>query len=65
MSFSPESRIMDVVQQAPGGRDLLYKYGYRLGEGFVDVLSQLQTLDEAMTMGRLRDLPDLLKELNS
>lgn len=65
MTFTPESRVIDVVQKAPAGRDLLYKYGYRLGEGFVDALSQMQTLEEAETMGRLRSLPELLQELNA
>lgn len=65
MTFTPESRIIDVVQKAPAGRDLLYKHGYRLGEGFVDALSQMQSLEEAETMGRLRDLPELLTVLNS
>lgn len=65
MTFTPESRIIDVVQKAPAGRDLLYRHGYRLGEGFVDALSQMQTLEEAETLGRLRSLPELLAELNA
>jgi hypothetical protein len=45
------------------GRELLFKYGYDVGEGFVDVLSQYQSLEEAQRAGRLRDLPRLLEEL--
>jgi hypothetical protein len=47
------------------GRELLRKHGYDLGEGFVDVLSQYQTLEHAARTERLRDLDGLLKELSS
>jgi hypothetical protein len=47
------------------GRDLLKKHGYDLGEGFVDVLSQYQTLEHAARTERLRNLDGLLQELNS
>jgi hypothetical protein len=47
------------------GRELLLKHGYDVGEGFVDVLSQYQTLEHAARTERLRDLDGLLKELNS
>jgi hypothetical protein len=47
------------------GRELLLQHGYDLGEGFVDVLSQYQTLEHAARTERLRDLDGLLKELNS
>jgi hypothetical protein len=63
--FTPESRVIDVVNGSPEGRNLLYKHGYRLGEGFVDGLSQFQRLAEAETMGRLRDLDGLLTALNA
>ena len=63
--FTADSRVIDVVHGSPLGRDLLYKHGYRLGEGFVDGLSQFQSLAEAETIGRLRDLDGLLGELNS
>ena len=36
-----------------------------VGEGFVDVLSQYQTLEHAWRAERLRDLNGLLAELNS
>jgi hypothetical protein len=36
-----------------------------VGDGFVDVLSQYQSLEEAHRAGRLRDLSELLKGLNS
>jgi hypothetical protein len=48
-----------------GGRELLVKHGYDVGEGFVDVLSQYQTLQHAGQTERLRDLDGLLAELNS
>ncbi len=63
--YSRRSRIVDVVDRLPQGRGLLYKHGYELGDGFVDVLSQYVTLEEAAREGRLRDLEGLIKELNS
>jgi len=47
------------------GREALRKHGYDLGEGFVDVLSQYQTLEHAARTERLRDLDGLLRELNA
>ncbi len=47
------------------GRDLLRRHGYDVGEGFVDVLSQYQTLEHAARSERLRDLKGLLAALNS
>ncbi len=44
---------------------MLDKHGYRLGEGFVDVLSQFQTLEDASREGRLRSVGQLIGELNS
>ena len=41
------------------------RQGYDVGEGFVDVLSQYQTLEEAARSGRIRNLDALLGELNS
>ena len=49
----------------PEARHLLWRHGYETGEGFVDVLSQYQPLEEAARVGRLRDLDRLLEELNS
>jgi len=46
------------------GRQALRRHGYDVGEGFVDVLSQYQTLEHAARTDRLRDLPRLLAELN-
>ena len=46
-------------------REALRKHGYDLGEGFVDVLSQYQTLEHAARTERLRDLDGLLRELNA
>ena len=63
--FSRHSRILDVVGLRTDGRDLLMHHGYPLGEGFVDVLSQYQSLEEASREGRLRDLDGLLATLNS
>ena len=55
---------MDVVLTHPSGRELLFRHGLNLGEGFVDALSQYETLQEASREGRLRGLPELLRELN-
>ena len=64
--FTPQSRIRDVLTADPeGGRDLLFRHGYDVGEGFVDVLSQYQTLEMSHRTGRLRDLDQLLAALNS
>jgi len=46
------------------GREALLKHGYDVGEGFVDVLSQYQTLEHAARQERIRDLGGLLRELN-
>ena len=62
--FDRHSRIRDVLRASPTGRDLLLHHGYNLGEGFVDILSQYQTLEEASREGRLRDLDALLTTLN-
>ncbi len=65
-SFGPDSKVREIVQTlGDRGRELLRKHGYDLGEGFVDVLSQYQTLEHAARTERLRDLDGLLKELNS
>ena len=65
-AFGPHSKVRDVVATlGDTGRELLKKHGYDLGEGFVDVLSQYQTLEHAARTERLRDLDGLLKELNS
>ncbi len=47
------------------GREALRRHGYEVGEGFVDVLSQYQTLEHAARTERLRDLDGLLEELNA
>jgi hypothetical protein len=65
-TFTPESQLRDVVEGlGDRGRELLAKHGYEVGEGFVDVLSQYQTLDHAARTERLRDVASLLRELNS
>jgi hypothetical protein len=64
--FGPDSKVVDVVGRlGDRGRDLLRRHGYDVGEGFVDVLSQYQTLEHAYRGERLRDLSGLLAELNS
>ena len=64
--FGPESKVRDVVSRlGDRGRDLLRRHGYDIGEGFVDVLSQYQTLEHAARTERLRDLKALMVELNS
>ena len=64
--FGPESKVREVVAQlGERGRQLLRRHGYDVGEGFVDVLSQYQTLEHAARAERLRRLDALLAELNS
>ena len=63
--FTIDSTIRDVIERGPAaGRQLLYEHGYDVGNGFVDVLSQYQSLREAARMGRLRDVEGLLAALN-
>lgn len=64
MAFTEDSTIGDVVSRHPDGRALLYEHGYDLGDGFVDILTQSQTLLSAERWGRLRDLAGLLARLN-
>jgi hypothetical protein len=65
-SFTPQSKIREVLDVlGDRGRELLLKHGYDIGDGFVDVLSQYQTLQHAAETERLRDLSSLLAELNS
>ena len=65
-ALSAESKVRDVLATlGDRGRDLLRKHGYEVGEGFVDVLSQYQTLEHAARTERLRDLKGLLAELNT
>lgn len=64
-AFTPESKVREVVERlGERGRQLLRKHGYEVGEGFVDVLSQYQTLEHAARTERLRNLDRLLSELN-
>jgi hypothetical protein len=64
--FSPDSKVRDVVEKlGDRGRQVLLEHGYDVGEGFVDVLSQYQTLEHAEQTERLRDLAGLLAKLNS
>jgi hypothetical protein len=63
--FGPENKVREVVAElGDAGRQALFRHGYDLGEGFVDVLSQYQTLEHAARTERLRDLEGLLAELN-
>jgi hypothetical protein len=65
-AFGPQSKVRDVLARlGDKGRDVLRKHGYDVGEGFVDVLSQYQTLEHAARTERLRDLKGLLAEVNS
>jgi len=65
-TFTPASKVRDVVDRlGERGRRLLAKHGYDVGEGFVDVLSQYQTLEHASRTERLRDVETLVKYLNS
>ena len=64
--LTPESKIRDVLNVlGDRGREVLLKHGYDIGEGFVDVLSQYQTLQHASETERLRDLDGLLAYVNS
>jgi hypothetical protein len=64
--FGPESKVREVLASlGDRGHDLLRRHGYDTGEGFVDVLSQYQTLEHAARTERLRNLPALLQELNT
>ena len=64
--FGPESKIREVVRAlGDRGRELLRSHGYDVGQGFVDVLSQYQTLQHAARQDRLRNLDGLLGELNA
>jgi hypothetical protein len=64
--FGPDSKVREVVATlGEKGREALRRHGYDLGEGFVDVLSQYQTLEHAARTERLRDLGALLQELNA
>ena len=65
-AFGPQSKVREVVAAlGDTGRELLKKHGYDTGEGFVDALSQYQTLEHAARTERLRNLQGLLQELNS
>ena len=65
-AIGPQTKIREVVATlGDAGRELLKKHGYDVGEGFVDVLSQYQTLEHAARTERLRDLDGLLAELNA
>jgi hypothetical protein len=65
-AFGPETKVREVVDKlGDRGRDLLRQHGYDVGEGFVDVLSQYQTLEHAWRAERLRDLDKLVEELNA
>jgi hypothetical protein len=64
--FSPQSKVRDVLNLlGDRGRQVLLEHGYDIGEGFVDVLSQYQTLEHAEQTERLRDLAGLLAKLNT
>jgi hypothetical protein len=62
--FGPGSTIREVLEAHPEGRRLLWEHGYDVGDGFVDVLSQHQSLRDAARNGRLRDVEGFLDALN-
>ncbi len=65
-AFGSDSKVREVLERlGDKGRELLHRHGYDVGEGFVDVLSQYQTLEHAARTERLRDLNKLVTELNS
>lgn len=57
--------MRDVLELGEPARRLLWDHGYDAGEGFVDALSQYQSLEDAARAGRVRDLPGLIAALNS
>ena len=64
--FGPEAKVREVVAAlGDRGRQALRRHGYDTGEGFVDVLSQYQTLEHAARTEQLRDLDGLLAELSA
>jgi hypothetical protein len=64
--FSPDTKVREVLDRlGDRGRQMLFEHGYDVGEGFVDILSQYQTLEHAEQTERLRGLPGLLAELNT
>lgn len=64
--FGRASKVREVIDAlGDRGRDLLRRHGYDTGEGFVDMLSQYQTLEHAFRTERLRNLDGLLRELNT
>ena len=65
-AITPHSKVRDVLTSfGDRGKEILLKHGYDVGAGFVDVLSQYQTLQHAAETERLRDLEGLLAELNN
>lgn len=62
--FSASSTVREVLSKHARGQELLFEHGYDVGEGFVDILSQHQSLLEAARAGRLRALGGLLEALN-
>ncbi len=62
--FTADSTIREILEGSEAGRRLLYEHGYDVGNGFVDTLSQYQSLRDAARAGRLRDVEGLLDALN-
>jgi len=62
--FTANSTVREVVEGSEARRHLLFEHGYDVGNGFVDVLSQYQSLRDAARSGRLRDVEGLLEALN-
>jgi len=64
--FTPQTKVREVLNRlGDRGGQLLLEHGYDVGEGFVDILSQYQTLQHAAETERLRDLEGLLSTVNS
>ncbi|HVB78237.1 MAG TPA: hypothetical protein VNI34_10620 [Candidatus Nitrosotalea sp.] len=61
--FTPHSKVRAVLQAHPEASAVLSSHGYEVG-AFTDVLSQYQSLQAAAWAGRLRELPQLLEQLN-
>ena len=61
---SNNAQLQIVLDSRGGGLRVEDIPGYSLGEGFVDILSQYQTLEDASREGRLRDVDALLSTIN-
>ena len=63
--FNRHSTVRQVLDRlGDRGREALLAHGFDTGQGFVDVLSQHQTLEMGHRTGHIRDLEGLVVKLN-